>query len=279
MMKLRKCSICRAICLIAVLVLIAAGILEAQTIEQRSQIIPLGIGSYRKEHSSPFAAALMPASGPFMPKKSIGLYAENRFMLSGVAELQGAITIPIHSSLFSVSGHYSGTRFFSTQSIATGIGIRLSHRLSAGIKIGSYWMRISAAPGINTITADGGLMYAINERVLWGIHVRRGIATTKSFEKSGIYHEWIAGMGYTINKQLYLAYEISTASGNQLRSTVGLEWKASEKIQFSGGINTPMSNFFFNAGRKGKREMISVGFSSHAVLGYSGALLMEYELE
>ncbi len=140
-------------------------------------------------------------------------------------------------------------------------------------------MRISAAPGINTITADGGLMYAINERVLWGIHVRRGIATTKSFEKSGIYHEWIAGMGYTINKQLYLAYEISTASGNQLRSTVGLEWKASEKIQFSGGINTPMSNFFFNAGRKGKREMISVGFSSHAVLGYSGALLMEYELE
>jgi hypothetical protein len=279
MMKLRKCSICRAIGIMAVLVFIVIEMLKAQTIQQRNQIIPLGIGSYRKESASPFAAALMPASGPFMPKKTIGLYAENRFMLRGLADLQGAMTIPIDDALFSVSGHYHGTRFFSTQSIATGMGIQLSNRLSTGIKIGSQWMRISAAPGITTITADGGLMYAINERVLWGIHVRRGIATRKTAEKTGVYHEWIAGIGYTINKQLYLAYEISTASGNQLRSTVGLEWKASDNILFRGGINTPMSNFFFNAGRKGKHEMISVGFSSHAVLGYSGALLMEYELE
>ena len=279
LMKLRKCSYCSAYWLFSIALAVLQGTTQGQSIEYHGQILPLCLDAYRKEFSSPFSAALRPAAWNYSPKRALGLYAENRFMLRQVADMQAAASIPLQSTVLSISGHYKGTRFLSAQSIGVGLGMKLSARLSAGINISSQWMRISSVGSIHSIVVDGGLLYAINEKVLWGIHVRKGVMTTKTHERSREKPQLIAGIGYALNKQLFIAYEISATSANQLISAVGIEWRATEKIHFRAGSNHPLNNLFIGAAKKGNREKISLGFSSHAMLGYSGAILLEHALQ
>lgn len=255
------------------------GCVQGQSIQQSEHIIPLSLGAYRIKNTSSFTPTLRPASGTWTPKKAMGIYAENRFMLRQLADMQGMVNIPVHSALLSFSGHYRGTRFLSTQSIGTGLGLKLSPRLSTGIRISSHWMKISSISPIHAMVVEGGLIHNINEKVLWGVHIRKKINTNNMQKTSVEKPQLIAGIGYTLNKHLFLAYEFSAASTHQMNSAVGLEWWATDKIHFRAGLNKPLSELYITAGKKGKREMVSIGLSSHALLGYSGALLLEYEFQ
>lgn len=277
-MKLRKCSNCRGYWRLTVKCILMYGFVQGQPLEQGGQILPLSLGAYRIENNAAFIAVHRPAAGTFTPKKMIGIYAENRFMLKQIANIQGAFNIPVQSVLLSLSGQYQGTRFLSTQSIGTGIGLKLSPRLSTGIKISSHWLKVNSVSPIHTMIVDGGLLYRINDKILWGMQIRTGTRINKTQKMSSEKPQLIAGVGYSLNKQLFIAFETSASSMNELNVMAGVEWRATDKIHFRGGINKPLSNFFIAAGNKGKHETISIGFSTHAVLGYSGAILIEYAL-
>lgn len=277
-MKLRKCSNCRGYWWLTIMCVVQYVYVHGQTLQQGEQIIPLSLGAYRIENNAAFITAHRPAAGTFTPKKTIGIYGENRFMLKQIANIQGALNIPVQSVLLSFSGQYHGTRFLSTQSIGTGIGLKLSPRLSTGIKISSHWLKINSISPIHTMIVDGGLLYKINDKILWGLHIRTSSTINKTQKMPSEKPQLIAGIGYSLNKQLFIAFETSASSMNELQATAGVEWWATDNIHFRGGINKPLSNFFITAGNKGKRETISIGFSTHAVLGYSGAILFEYAL-
>lgn len=277
-MKLRKCSNCRGYWWLTIMCVVQYVYVHGQTLQQGEQIIPLSLGAYRIENNTAFITVHRPAAGIFTPKKTIGIYGENRFMLKQIANIQGALNIPVQSVLLSLSGQYHGTRFLSTQSIGTGIGLKLSPRLSTGIKISSHWLKINSISPIHTMIVDGGLLYKINDKILWGLHIRTSSTINKTQKMPSEKPQLIAGIGYSLNKQLFIAFETSASSMNELQATAGVEWWATDNIHFRGGINKPLSNFFITAGNKGKRETISIGFSTHAVLGYSGAILFEYAL-
>jgi hypothetical protein len=276
-MELIKCSYCGADWSLVIVFLVQQICVQGQSFQQPGQTLPLNLGAYRNQTTSPFSAALRPAAGTFIPKKAIGLYAENRFMLKRVADIQGAVSIPVQSILLSLSAHYRGTSFLSTQSIGAGIGFKLSPRLSTGINISSHWLTINSVAPLHSMVVAGGLLYKINEKVLWGIHIRKGTPTNK-MQKSSIENTaLIGGIGYTLNKQLLLAFEISASSIHQLDAVAGIEWWANDNIHFRAGVHNPLSNLFIGVGVKGKHETVNICLSSHTLLGYSGGLLLVHE--
>lgn len=278
-MKMTKCSYRSMYLRLMIIVLVQHGLVQGQVLQPGGQILPLSVGAYRKENNSAFTAALRPAAGNFIPKKLISLYAENRFMLRKFSDMQVAVNIPVHSILLSFSGHYRGIRLLSTQSIGAGIGMKLSSKLSMGIKFSGQSLTVSSFANVYSLVAEGGMIHSINDKVSWGTHIRHGTFLNTTHKTARGQTQIIAGIGYTLNKQLFVAYEISASSLRELGVTAVVDWWATDNIYFRGGINKPINNFFFAAGNKGKRETISIGLSTHAVLGYSGALLFEYALQ
>lgn len=274
-----KCSYRSVYWQLMITILVQHELVQGQVLQPGGQILPLTLGAYRKENNSAFTAALRPAAGNFTPKKLISLYAENRFMLRNFTDMQGAVNIPIQSILLSFSGHYRGIRLLSTQSIGAGIGMKLSSKLSTGIKFSSQSLKVSSLSNVHSLVVEGGILYNVNDKISWGVHIRHGTVLNTTHKTARGQPQLIAGIGYTLNKQLFVAYEISASSLHDLGSTAEVEWWATDNIYFRGGINKPLSNFFFAAGIKGKRETISIGLSTHAVLGYSGAILFEYALQ
>ena len=234
-MKLRKCSYGNNYWFFAIILHLLQVPVNGQSLLENSYTLPLNLGAYQSEKISSLSAALRPASGTFMPKKSLGLYVENRFMLKEVSDVQGAVSIPVQSVLFSFSGHHKGTKFISAQSISSSIGIKLSPQLSTGIRISNHWLNIRSFVPSHGIIVEGGMIYQINNKVMWGMQIRKGSNTNKIQKASFDHTEMIGGIGYTLNKQLRITAEIAASSINQLKTAVGLEWLATEHIYFLEG--------------------------------------------
>jgi hypothetical protein len=251
----------------------------SQSLQETQAVIPMTSTAYKRTGVSTTAVALLPAAAEFKVQKSIAIAAENRFMVKELSRFHVALALSQKNHATKFGGSFQGSALYAQYHLDAGYALQLNSQLNAGLKLGWNAVRLKGDKPSMQITASVGAVLFIQEKIGWGIHLKTATPVGQLVHAAKGYQEIMTGMGFLLSESIYLSAELAASSTNKLGSNMALRWMLGEQISIQGGISHPMSNLFFNLGWQRKKEVLSVGISSHDKLGLSGLIVLDYALD
>lgn len=250
-----------------------------QAVSGLQPIIPLTSTAYKKTEVSTLAATLLPAAADFNGQQRISIAAENRFMLSELSSFYGGWIKTTQHSALKVGAGFQGNLLQSHYGLHAGYAMQLNKQLNAGLTIGLDAKQMKGDKTAMLLTAEGGLMLFVQDRIGWGIHLKTATPVGQSTEHRTGYQEIKTGVGFQLSDAIFLAAEWGTRSAKNNNANLSVGWMLTEKIGVIAGVSNPMGNLFCSLSRKSKSATCSIGLSSHGMLGPSGILTVDYALD
>ncbi len=184
----------------------------------------------------------------YFNQKQVGIYYENRFLISELGFQSIGITIPVKQSIFGVTADYFGDENFNETTIGIAFARQLFENFSVGIQLdylttfvnNEYFRRH------HLLTFELGLLYDITESITVGAHTYNPFETKlNKDDREIIPATYSLGLVFQINEDILLSSEIEKGIG----SNPGI---------FSFGFETAWKSITFQ-----------FASSRHQVLGYS----------
>lgn len=208
------------------------------------------------------------------PCVQVGLYYDNRFMMSEMATKAFAFEVPAWKGAFAFSFCHFGFNDYNDQSIGISFGRSFGPFVAAGIGFnaitnnvaGDYLRR-------NGFTFSAGLLIRLNNEWMVGAYADN----PTSWKLSGMSEERIpsrivTGLMWRVSELFSSTAEVVKVSGMSTEVHVGWEYQLLKEIYVRGGLSTGPSLYTFGAGLNMGRLQIDVSSSVHTVLGYSPQL-------
>ena len=243
-----------------------------------TSIISLSGLAYQNIEQDVFSSMNIISSISTIKKKQVGIYSENRFMIKGLAKVQGVLTIPSKKSGFGMQVEYQGINNMNFAGIAAGYGMQISKMTSAGLKIETGRSTFPSGNTIYMIGYQAGIKVNASEKTQLGFHITRRSfpSVTKAIKQNGVYiiH---AGIGHTVNEILYLSCEMIKAKNFKPTISPFLKWQMTEKIHAHFGMLEPLNIGYIGLGWKAHKKNIILSFASHPHLGLSGSISLSHD--
>ena len=239
----------------------------------------LAMGNASVTLSDVFSMHSNQAGLAFIPEFSIGISAEQRFLLAGLNNLGIVAAIPTVAGTFGISYKYFGYDLYNESKVGLAYSRLLAKGLSIGIQFDYLRIHLSEFGSKNAFTFEAGLQYQIIPELMVGMHVFNPIPI-KLEEEYGERLPTIMkfGLSYRPSPKVILAAEVEQDIDRRTNFKAGLEYQFIEVLSFRGGINTgPVAGFFgfgFNMG--GFHIDATASFNEN--LGFSPSVSLIYAL-
>ena len=204
---------------------------------------------------------------------SIGIYAENRFLISDLNLFAAAFAYPTKSGTFGLGVVYFGNSGYNETKIGLAYGRKLFEKISVGAELDYVGLAIEEHGGKSTFTFGIGLQYNINKLISVGAHVYNPMRISLTDVDTDKLPSIIKfGLSFTPSDKILIATEAEHNIDSSTMFKFGLDYNVIDKLNLRAGFSTNPTAFTFGVGLELKSFGIDIAGGYHPVLGYSPAL-------
>lgn len=248
------------------------------------EALPVGarswsLGNASATHSDVWSTMNNQAGLGKLKQTSIGIYAENLYLLKDLSRGSFAVAMPTKSGTVGLGINTWGGAF-NRQQFGLAYGKVLAKTISIGVKLNYIVTNQPENYGkTRNFLVEAGIQYEATKNMVIGLHIYNPneVVLSQKLNESlpGIYK---MGIGYKFSEKVNATVEgiNQTNLGFSFRS--GLEYKPVEKYQFRMGLSTNPLNMGFGLGYTYKMMKIDMSANYHTVLGFSPRLSMVVDL-
>lgn len=215
-----------------------------------------------------FAAYNQPAQLGFIQQFAAGIYAERRFLTSGLDLLNGVVVLPTKTGTFGVSVNYFGNKNYNEKLAGLAFGKAFGKKFSAGLKFNYLNYSIAEYGQRNLFTFDISFQYVATDKISLGANIFNPLP----LELEKVTGEKIPaiirfGLAYMPAKKLQLLTEIEKDLVYKPNIKLGIDYTIADKFALRAGFNSYPLRGTFGLGFHYKSISIDASVVYQGVLG------------
>jgi hypothetical protein len=226
-----------------------------------------------------FSAFNNQAAMAFLPKLTLGFYADNRFGIADLGAQAFALALPTRSATLALSYQHFGMPNYSDQKIGIAVAKQFGEKIAFGIQL-DYFANTLITQKSRAVSFEAAMLAKLTEKTQLGIQIYNPIQTqnaepTNNFQRPTTFR---VGVAHQLNKKVCLAAEaekdLQYAAPN---AKVGIEYQPVPMLYIRGGISTNPQLNSLGIGFKFKGFVVDVATSLHPVLRASSHASLIYQ--
>ncbi|MCQ2975282.1 MAG: hypothetical protein MJ211_10810 [Bacteroidales bacterium] len=194
----------------------------------------------------------------------------NKFFIKELSQKNIATTIPFCNGVLSLSANYYGYKLCNETQFGLGYAMKLSNKISAGIKINYLNNHIkSETEKHNSINCETGIIYCPIKKLKFGAYLYNPTNTQLSNCDSIIPIKINFGTTYIINSETEITAEIEKNSQiDNIIAKIGIKYAINKSLIILCGTRNKPFTISFGSGFYIKNFQIDFSFSRHELLGW-----------
>jgi hypothetical protein len=262
------------------LLLIYSLVAEANIFYTPSGGRAVGTGNQFSNTADVFSASNNPAGLGFVNQFSFGVFAERRFLVSGLDLINGSIALPTKTGTFGIGVNYFGRKEYNEKLMSLSFGKLFAKKFSVGVKFDYLNYSIAEYGQRNLFTFDVGFQYQPLKNLLLGAHVFNPLP----LELEKVYGEKVStiirfGAAYNPVKKVTLLAEFEKDLTFKPNLKFGLDYRIVEIFSLRAGVNSFPLRGTFGFGLNYKGFHLDFSGNYHPVLGVTPQVSLSYYIK
>jgi hypothetical protein len=219
-----------------------------------------------------------PAALAGLDNMSLGMFYENRFLVSELSYAAFAFAIPVKSGVWAVSYSRFGYSLYNENRVGLAYAMPLSDWLSMGIQF-NYLNAIQPEDygNIHVLSFDLSLLAEPIEDLYFAVHVFNPV----NIDFNGDVNRSIPsvlrlGVGYHFSDKVLASVEVESDMSDYTMFKAGLEYRMFEHLSFMTGINVKPIKAAFGVAWDWENLRLDLAYSYHQELGNSPHVGISY---
>ena len=202
---------------------------------------------------------------------------ESEFLNPDLSKQSFLVIYPDKRNIFGISFQNYGFSAYNEQ--RAGITYARSFgNISAALNFNYHLIKIQQYGSTQTYSAEAGLQYVLNDKLLIGTHIANPNRSTYNGHVSASIPVFIElGFSYKISDNLLLASGITKALNSPADVKAGLEYSLAGWLDLRGGVSVNPFRQYIGIGCKYQNLRFDAASASHVALGYSPQVALSYE--
>lgn len=240
----------------------------------------LGLGTYSKKYVDVYATRNNPASLAQLPKASLALYAERRFLQDELNLYTASLGVPVGNGAFGLHGSYFGFDLQNQTQLQLSYGLKLGSKIDLGAAFDYRNLRQAGIYGsTSAITGSVGMLLHLSEKIHAGLYAYNPIraAWSKSEQDERLPSRYTLGMGYDASDKFFVSAELEKEEYSDLTVNAGFQYRFLPQFFLRAGISTATTNYFVGLGMRLSAFRLDIATSYHPQLGLSPGLMLLFD--
>lgn len=258
--------------------IILAGIFCAntfsQTLRQPLSAIYLGLNAYSTQHADVFSFVNNQAALAQVKTAGVGVYGEQRFLLTATSMYAAAIAIPSKMGNFGVNLKYAGFKNFNESQVGLAYARTLGSKVDIGIQFNYYGYRVPSYNSANTVNFELGAIIHLTDKVNVGMHVYNPVGGRFSKTDEKLTSAYKVGLGYDASERFFVSAEVVKEEDYPVNVNAGMQYRFIKQFFARAGISSATSAAYAGVGIGWNNFRLDVSGSYHPQLGLSPGLLL-----
>lgn len=218
-----------------------------------------------------FAVNHNPGALAYLKGPSLGLFAENRFVVPELNLQSGAFALPTKSGVFALNVTHFGYSLYNESKFGLAFAKSFGKRFAMGIQLAYLNTHFGEDYGNKGVPiAEIGFLSEPYDNLFIGVHVfnltRSKIADYNDEKLPTIIR---AGAGLKLSERLLINAEAEKDLTLKPTYRAGMEYLFMEQLYLRLGASANPNQISFGLGYKTKKLRADIAFSTHQVLGIS----------
>ena len=236
------------------------------------------LGGQSTTLSDVFAVFNNPAGIAALEGTSIGVYAENRFLIEDLNLLGVSLALPTKSGTFGLGGSFFGNAAYSESYLTLAYSRSLSNNLSIAVDFDYLNLSIEEFGTTSAFTFGLGIQYAPSKNVDIGAHIFNPIRVELTANDTDNLPSIVKiGVAYHPEEEKFtLLGEVEKDIDREAVLKFGVDYELIEKLSLRAGISTNPAFSSFGLGLHLGKINLDFANRFHPVLGYSPHISVVY---
>lgn len=231
------------------------------------------LGGVQSVQQHAFSAVENQAGLATLNSVSVGVTAQNQYLLEGLNNFALAAALPTNSGTFGLGMQYQGFKTYTEMKAGIAYGRQLLDNLSIGAQIHAYYLNIGNYGSKTLVNFDLGLQANLSKQLLLGAHIKNPIKIKVTEDgQLPIPATISAGLQYTASAKAKVMVEAEKSVNRDALFKAGLSYQFNEAFGLMLGVTTDPAVFSMGLSWQWQSLAFVLGSTYHTVLGYSPVL-------
>lgn len=231
------------------------------------------LGGVQSVQQHAFSAIENQAGLAALKSISVGVTAQNQYLLEGLNNFGLAAALPTSSGTFGVGIQYQGLKTYTEMKAGIAYGRQLLDNLSIGAQIHAYHLNITNYGSKTLVNFDLGIQAELTKQLLIGAHIKNPIKmNVTQDEQLPIPASITVGLQYSASNKAKVMMEAEKTVNRTVLFKAGLAYQFNEAFELLLGVTTDPAVFSMGISWQLQSLEIVLGSTYHTVLGYSPVL-------
>lgn len=228
------------------------------------------MSAYSQQQNDVFSFVGNQASLAQQKNAAIGIYGEQRFLLSENSAYAVAAAIPTALGNFGVKLNYAGFTNFNENAVGLAYARSLGKKVDIGVQFNYYGYRVPSYGNASAINFEIGALLHLSDKLNAGFHTYSPVGG--KLGKSG--EEKLAsvykfGMGYDASTNFYVSAEAVKEEDKPVNVTGMVQYQFEKKFFARLGFGSETGSVFGGIGFSWKNLRLDIATGYHPELGFS----------
>ena len=251
---------------------------NTQSLRQPISAVYLGLGAYSTEHTDVFSFVNNQAALAQVKGTTVGVYGEQRFLLSATSVYTAALAIPSKMGNFGVSVKYLGFKNFNENQIGLAYARSLGKKVNIGVQFNYYGYKVPAYNNANTVNFELGAVVHLTDQLNVGVHVYNPVGGKLSKTDEKLTSAYKFGLGYDASDRFFVSAEIVKEENFPVNMNAGIQYQFAKQFFARAGLASATSTGYAGVGLAWDNFRLDISGSYHPQLGISPGLLLIMKL-
>ena len=266
---LKRAFLCFLLCIVF-------SVLRAQSFQSPVAVIYTKTNTYSSVQKDAFSFAGNQAALAGIPKLSVGIYGERRFMLTELSSYQLALALPLSSGNFGLQVNRLGNTLYNQSRLGLAYARALG-KIDVGAQFNYQQIKVAGYGNAPAVNFDVGAILHVSDQFQTGVHVYNPTHVSlgkNSEEKLPMIYSF--GFGYDVSEKFFIGTEIEKEEDQPVNINTGMQYTFGESLFARAGVSSATSVFYLGAGFFLSGFRIDVTASLHPSLGVTPGVLLIY---
>jgi hypothetical protein len=248
---------------------------SAQVLRDHITAPYVGLGAYSINHVDAISFTANQAALAQVKRPALGVYGEQRFMVSATNLYCAALALPTDEGNFGLQIDYFGFKDYNESQIGLAYARSLGSKLDVGIKFNYFAFRIPSYITSSTVNFEIGAIAHLTEKLNAGVHIYNPVGGNLSKtdgEKLRSVYDF--GIGYEASESFLVSAEIVKQEDLPANVIAGMQYNFQQQFFVRAGVNSENGSPYAGAGISWKDIRLDVSASYHPQLGLSPGVML-----
>ncbi len=235
----------------------------------------LGLTAYSQKQNDVFSFTDNQAALAQQKNAAIGVYGEQRFLLSENSTYAMAAAIPTGMGNFGLKVNYAGFSDFNENAVGLAYARKLGKKVDIGVQFNYYGYRITSYGNASSVNFELGAILHLTDKINAGVHVYNPVGG--KLGKSGdekLASVYKFGLGYDASENFFVGIETIKEEDKSLNVTGGVQYQFEKRFFARIGFISETGSGFGGVGVSWKNIRLDIAANYHPQLGFSPGLLL-----